>query len=188
MTSMVDGFQYVRGVFRTASQLLLASDALVTGRGFKPYYIWPGLVPYEAARVTKPNDCLHFSAQRHSRNGQQRHLAIATVFYDPWDDGFQTPLCIASTFESSSNGNDLYWAALALAWAQGGHQPGVVRAVTFDDIKGHDQPFWTAEWSKAVPSGTLRAVAQPLEKIRSIQDIETWLLVPLLGAIGSDGT
>lgn len=181
VTTMVEGFHYVRRVYETASQLLQASDSLVVSRGFKPFD-WRGLLPYETAKFGKPNEWLYFSAQRHSRRLEQQ-LAIATFFFDPWSAAFSSPLCIASTFETTSGSDDIYWPPVALVWAQGGHEAGVPRDIGLDDVRANDEPFWAKLWPAVVPRGVVRSVGAPLMDICSVDDLESKLLRPLLGSV-----
>ncbi len=182
MSSMVESFQYVRGVYRTSAQLLQASDALVIARGFKPQS-WTPLYNEVKPALSSADRWLWHYAQRHARNGG-RHLVLTTMFYDPWDTDFAVPLCIASTFGTASTGYELYALGMALAWWKESSALGTVHeGISVEALDVNNPEEW-GTWIKSLTDPhDYRAVGCRLDELRSLDDLESKLLRPLLGSV-----
>ena len=179
-------FSFVRDVYANAARMLYSADDVMQRRGCVAYgSSWKAVpdagrrgvldygdwVPYYVIRQYSPTDT----------EGDEV-VTLAAVFYDPEGSAIVEPLCIASRMAVTSLGDDLYWLSLYQMWLSDHPADGSVRVITADSADWQLRPEDLEIFQESVAGQTMLSVAIPLLQIKSLDDVEKVLVMPLLGA------
>lgn len=187
--AMVEGFRYVRDVFRNIERLLLACDPILMERDFVPApRSWCATKPLGDSHLRLSLDASvadtwlpYYVVRQYGVRGGD-FTDLVTVGAMPWNrrrPGFDTALCIASRVKVSSNdNNDVYWLGLAQAWSEA-PADGEVRVLEGKVFASSDADLAT-RFADLVPSGRLLSVARPLPSLLTVDDIANQLVAPLV--------
>lgn len=190
LDAMTEAFLYVRDVFRNVERMLLASDPILTERGFVVTPRWLATIPPSDSKFVISADVSvadmwmpYYLVRQYGPAGTDPNAAtdLLTIGAVPWHrrlPAFRSPLAIASRARLSTNEpNDVYWVGLAQAWSD---LPADSEARIVENVFKTADPSLAATFDKLVPSGRIVSVASPLPELRSVEDVARRLVEPLL--------
>lgn len=184
--AIVEAANYIGGVYRNLTQMLLSADPLVAEYGLIPYRgAWRPMERMSPI-LTEPEWWMaHRAVRQYYRRGHQDQdvFTIGAYLWDPRDLEFPEPVAVASMMTVTRTDTDnIYWVALLGGQCGTPAERGNVRKVDVRRLNKYNGDWFDAAVDFVVDF-QLTTIEVPLVEITTTTDVEKRLVRPLIDAI-----